>query len=59
MKNIILMVAMLFLAACSSVGPGEKGVRVTFGKVNSAEILDSGYYAYFPFINLNAGGAVK
>lgn len=50
MKQLVLVGAMLFLAACSSVGPGEKGVRVTFGKINPKEILDSGYYAYFPFV---------
>lgn len=44
-----LLIISLFLSGCSVVGPGERGVRVTQGKVSDA-ILDSGWYTYIPFI---------
>src|SRR5205807_643667 len=47
MKNLILVPMFMSLAACSIVGPGEKGVRVTWGSV-SEDVKDSGLYLWIP-----------
>lgn len=47
MKFLLVALA-LSLTACSVVGPGEKGLRVSLGKV-SDESLASGAYLWIPF----------
>lgn len=46
--NKIIIGLMLVLTGCSVVGPGEKGVRITQGKLG-VETLDSGWYLWVPF----------
>lgn len=48
MKKFILAVSLLALTGCSIVGPGEKGVRLSFGKA-SDEVLDPGAHLWVPF----------
>lgn len=49
MKNLMLLVLGIFLVGCTTVGPGERGVRVTWGEA-SEKVLDSGVYLWFPFV---------
>lgn len=49
MNKFICIISLLTLSACSVVGPGEKGVRITQGQVGET-VLDSGWYAWIPFI---------
>ena len=49
MKNIILLLAVFSLSACSVVGPGERGVRVSLGSV-SEDVKNSGAYLWIPFL---------
>lgn len=49
MKILLTMFLAFGLMACNTVGPGEKGVRVTLGSVGN-EVLSSGVYGYFPFV---------
>lgn len=49
MKKLILIATMLGLTACSVVGPGERGLRVSLGSV-SDEAKPSGAYLWIPFI---------
>lgn len=46
MKKILLL--SVLLSACSIVGPGEKGVRVSLGKASDS-VMDSGAYLWIPF----------
>lgn len=48
MKNVFIIGLMSLISACSVVGPGEKGVRITTGHLGT-ETLDSGYYLWVPF----------
>lgn len=48
MKIILLIIVSFIAVGCTIVDPGERGVRITFGKA-SDEILDSGAYFWFPF----------
>lgn len=48
MKKLLSIFALLALSACSIVGPGQKGVRVSFGKTSDVA-LDSGVYLWLPF----------
>lgn len=45
----LLALVLLMTSGCSAVAPGEKGVRVTFGKVQG-DTLDEGYYLWVPFV---------
>jgi len=50
LKNkILLAISAIALTGCSVVGPGERGVRVTFGSAGS-EALNSGVYLWIPFV---------
>ena len=49
MKYLLLLLMSVSLCACSVVGPGERGVRVSLGKV-SAEPKQPGAYLWFPFL---------
>lgn len=42
-----ITVALLMNTACSVVGPGERGVRVSLGKASS-EVMEPGAYLWFP-----------
>lgn len=47
--TLILILSAISLSACSVVGPGERGVRITLGKA-SDEVKDPGAYLWIPFI---------
>ncbi len=47
MKRLLILA--MFLSGCSMIGPGERGVRVSFGSAGN-EVLSSGYYIWIPFI---------
>lgn len=49
MNKLIYFIMLGFLSACSVVGPGERGVRVSLGSVSS-EPKDSGAYVWVPFL---------
>ncbi len=50
MKNtLVVLLAASFLSACSIVGPGERGIRVSFGKASS-EPLTEGLYLWLPIL---------
>lgn len=50
MKSLLLALVLVpLLSACSIVGPGERGVRVTMGKA-AEDTKDPGPYLVFPFI---------
>lgn len=49
MKNLLMTCLIVLTSACSVVGPGQKGVRVTLGSVSS-DVKNSGVYMYIPFI---------
>lgn len=50
MKNIILLLSILCLSsACSIVGPGQRGVRVSLGTA-SDDVKPSGAYLWIPFV---------
>lgn len=48
MKRVLVIALLLSLNACSVVGPGERGLRVSFGKV-SQDVLEPGAYVWIPF----------
>lgn len=47
MKKLFSLLAVLVLSGCSIVGPGERGIRVSFGKANS-EPMTEGIYLWVP-----------
>lgn len=50
MKNVLMAIlAMGFLSACSVVGPGQRGIRVSLGTV-SDEVKTPGAYGWLPFL---------
>lgn len=49
MKNFFVLASVIMLSACSVVGPGERGVRVSLGKAGN-EVLQSGAYVWVPFL---------
>lgn len=49
MKKLIVFLCIVFLSACSVVGPGERGVRISLGKV-ADEPKPSGAYLWVPFL---------
>ncbi len=46
---LFLTIASFFLSACSIVGPGERGVRVSTGTV-SEDVKGPGLYFWFPYL---------
>ena len=49
MKRISILLAVL-LSGCSVIGPGERGVRISFGQV-STETLSPGLYFWVPVMH--------
>lgn len=47
--KFVLVSAVLFLSACSVVGPGQRGVRISLGTV-SEDAKMPGAYFWFPFL---------
>lgn len=48
MKNIISLLFLVMLSACSVVGPQERGIRLHSG--NAVEVLSPGLHAWFPVL---------
>ncbi len=48
MKNIILLLGVMFLSACTIVGPTERGVRYNFGSVSDS-VLEPGTHLWLPY----------
>lgn len=44
-----LLLVSTLMSACTTVGPGERGVRITLGEAKD-EVLPSGVYVWVPFI---------
>lgn len=49
MKKLLMLCSLIALSACSVVGPGERGVSVSLGKVGS-EVRQPGAYLWIPFL---------
>lgn len=49
MKNLLIVLLAFSLSACSIVGPGERGIRVSLGKANP-EPLTEGLYLWIPVL---------
>jgi regulator of protease activity HflC (stomatin/prohibitin superfamily) len=49
MKNLFIILSVLILTGCTIVGPGERAVRLNFGKASS-EVLEPGFHLWFPVI---------
>lgn len=49
MKKLLLVVTCLFFAGCSVVGPGQRGVRTHFGKIDD-DLLMPGLHVWFPVV---------
>lgn len=46
---IVLLGMAAMMTACTTVGPGERGVRITLGEAKD-EVLPSGVYIWVPFV---------
>lgn len=49
MNKFISIVTLMFLSACSVVGPGERGIRISLGSV-SDDAKTPGPYLWIPFV---------
>lgn len=49
LKMLGLLGLLMLTSACTTVGPGERGVRITLGEAKE-EVLSSGVYMWIPFI---------
>lgn len=49
MKKLMVILSLLTLAACSAVGPGERGIRVVLGNAQDG-VLSSGPHLWLPFV---------
>ena len=49
-KSFLFTLTLLVAQGCTTVGPGERGVRITLGKADE-ETLDSGVYIWVPFVS--------
>lgn len=47
--SVVIALVVILFTACSVVGPGESGIRVTLGSV-SEDAKPPGVYAWFPFV---------
>lgn len=49
MKTLLIIGSIFFLSACSIVGPGERGLRVSLGEVSN-DIKQPGVYLWVPVL---------
>lgn len=49
MKQLVVIFALIGLSACTVVGPGERGVRVSLG-TTSSDVKEPGAYLWIPFL---------
>lgn len=49
MNKFFLIILVFLLSGCSIVGPGQRGIRVSFGKADS-DPLKEGLYFWFPVV---------
>lgn len=54
----LVMILSLILAGCSAVGPGEKGIRLSFGRIEPGTV-DAGYYLWVPFMRSTRSVSVR
>lgn len=57
-KILLTLATMIMLSSCSEVGPGEKGIRLNFGRIEQGTV-DSGYYIWLPFIRSTRSVSVR